>query len=1008
MMRSLWSGVSGLQAHQTGIDVEGNNIANVNTVGYKKSRTNFQDYMPQTRNPALSPQGKLGGTDSTQVGTGASVMNVQKVFSQGPTQNTDVKTDMAINKDGWFIVSDDGGKTYKYTRAGQFKFDANGNFTNANGLIVQGWMADKNYEINSTGGIRNIVIKKGIAMPAKATQEATISANLNAGKSLKESERGPARVTIKPTSDLNGLFSYAGQEVILKPNIDKINIILTRKFNVNGVETESTSTHYFTYGKSASQSDGFFTSIGELLDEINVRIKDSTGTYDNKVLLTGDGEIAAAGHIIAVNGSNNPKTAAANLNMGQIRNYEGEDLGMTAGQQIRVNFDPASGATGPTTVLTYGTDFNTIAELVTAINAASGVATASVSYNDQSGFLKDANGVLRNVTALDSTGNLPKGGTSLERLNGLLGTLGGRASHSYTIRGNTFYDDVTTNSILHESFHEASSGYFLSKPLKIVKNAYLGSDDVGELFTATGEKMMVKAGDGLKVSVSNLKEERNFVYREPKDTNKLSYLTNDFQDKKDVTIATQDQSFRWLRDGDGNTAFMTTGQKIVIAFDTTTPAGQAMGTKTYTYGTPDGFRTISDLVKKVNLQLEGKGRSESIKFDTINGWIADSSNIMASMTVVKSNGTPPDANTPLARLNTLLSSIDTTVNSHSQPLKKNDTYYFTNTQELINLYQDAIDDAADATNSKLGSNAIRGRVSMDDNGRISIKNLGSETFNVSTKPFPNVEKHNKLLLNSMGPLTEAEITIQSSTASNRLLAPTFRTSIQTYDISGSKTEITLHFKKTHSSNKPNDPSVWKWYAEVPEPASIEFPSFGQIMFNADGSLRGYTPPSIRLNANAGLSNSQDIQLNLGSINGFDGFTSFADDSDTKNSTQDGYAGGSLRDVIVNKAGVLIGEFSNDQTKQLAKVSLATFANNGGLVQEGGNLYSKSANSGDPQVGVAGVGDKGTIAPKNLEMSNVDLSRSLTNLIVIQRGFQANSKTITTSDQMLNTLLQLKQ
>ncbi|MBS5831213.1 MAG: flagellar hook-basal body complex protein, partial [Campylobacter concisus] len=97
-----------------------------------------------------------------------------------------------------------------------------------------------------------------------------------------------------------------------------------------------------------------------------------------------------------------------------------------------------------------------------------------------------------------------------------------------------------------------------------------------------------------------------------------------------------------------------------------------------------------------------------------------------------------------------------------------------------------------------------------------------------------------------------------------------------------------------------------------------------------------------------------------------------------------------------------------QSFGLAQVALASFTNNEGLQSEGGNVFSQTANSGEAVIGAAGTGDKGTIAASKLEASNVDLSRALTDLIVIQRGFQANSKTITTSDEMLNTLLQLKQ
>ena len=116
----------------------------------------------------------------------------------------------------------------------------------------------------------------------------------------------------------------------------------------------------------------------------------------------------------------------------------------------------------------------------------------------------------------------------------------------------------------------------------------------------------------------------------------------------------------------------------------------------------------------------------------------------------------------------------------------------------------------------------------------------------------------------------------------------------------------------------------------------------------------------------------------------------------------------LKDLKIDETGTIIGAFSNGKSFGLAQVALATFTNNEGLQSEGGNVFSQTANSGEAVIGAAGTGDKGTIAASKLEASNVDLSRALTDLIVIQRGFQANSKTITTSDEMLNTLLQLKQ
>ena len=114
------------------------------------------------------------------------------------------------------------------------------------------------------------------------------------------------------------------------------------------------------------------------------------------------------------------------------------------------------------------------------------------------------------------------------------------------------------------------------------------------------------------------------------------------------------------------------------------------------------------------------------------------------------------------------------------------------------------------------------------------------------------------------------------------------------------------------------------------------------------------------------------------------------------------------DVRFDSNGTLLGGFSNGKTLALAQVALANFANNAGLQAEGGNVFSATGNSGQAVIGAANTGRRGNVSGSKLEMSNVDLSRSLTQLIVVQRGFQANSKAVTTSDQVLNTLLNLKQ
>jgi len=182
MLKSLFSGVTGLQSHQIAMDVESNNIANVNTIGYKYSRANFADLLAQTNKIATAPQGDLGGKNALQVGLGTTINSVTRIHSQGSIQNTDKNTDVAIQGDGFFIVSPDGGNTYKYSRSGDFKFDANGNFVDNNGFIVQGWLRDETTGVvDSTAPIQDIRIPPGLTTPANASTGIDLKANLNSG-----------------------------------------------------------------------------------------------------------------------------------------------------------------------------------------------------------------------------------------------------------------------------------------------------------------------------------------------------------------------------------------------------------------------------------------------------------------------------------------------------------------------------------------------------------------------------------------------------------------------------------------------------------------------------------------------------------------------------------------------------------------------------------------------------------------------------------------------------------
>ena len=182
MMRSLFSGVSGLKSHQTRMDVIGNNIANVNTIGFKSSRVTFADTLYQTQTGAAAPTDTVGGTNPKQIGLGVGVASIDLLFTDASTQATGKNTDLALSGNGLFVVSTDkGGKDKYYTRAGAFSFDANYNYVvPGSGHHVVGWNADENGNIDTKSTPEGIQIKDAMrSMAAKATKTVTYKGNMN-------------------------------------------------------------------------------------------------------------------------------------------------------------------------------------------------------------------------------------------------------------------------------------------------------------------------------------------------------------------------------------------------------------------------------------------------------------------------------------------------------------------------------------------------------------------------------------------------------------------------------------------------------------------------------------------------------------------------------------------------------------------------------------------------------------------------------------------------------------
>ncbi|MFV0632960.1 flagellar hook protein FlgE [Demequina sp.] len=178
MLRSLFSGISGLRAHQTMLDVTGNNIANVNTAGFKASQVQFQDTLSQALTNAGAPQDGAGGTNPAQVGLGVKVAGITTNFQQGAAQLTNRATDMMISGDGFFVVNK-GGEQF-YSRAGAFTFDALGQLVTPDGALVQGWSADATGNVDLNGPLNDLRLPVSALMGASGSSSATYEGNLPA------------------------------------------------------------------------------------------------------------------------------------------------------------------------------------------------------------------------------------------------------------------------------------------------------------------------------------------------------------------------------------------------------------------------------------------------------------------------------------------------------------------------------------------------------------------------------------------------------------------------------------------------------------------------------------------------------------------------------------------------------------------------------------------------------------------------------------------------------------
>lgn len=854
-MRSLWSGVSGLQAHQVAMDVEGNNISNVNTKGFKYSRADFGTMFSQTVKIATAPTDGRGGSNPLQIGLGVSVSSTTRIHSQGSVQTTNKNTDVAINGDGFFMVSDDGGLTRYLTRDGDFKLDAYGNFVNNAGFVVQGWNINWDTQsIDSSRTPQNIFIDPGMHIPAAKSTEVAIKANLNSGLNIGTSSR-----------NLYALDSVHGWNTKTQRAED---------------ENDTGTTQFYTTSKNAVEVTEKGVDAGSLF---------------------------------------NAKGQGLNLRDGQGIWVSYADAKFTTDKAAGTNvFDPNSTAAQQANVIFWGNK-DIAVNLDITLN---GVKIQNANIRS----LDEAIAYINTFTAPTDT----RDGTGVKAVK--------KADGSGIEFVNDNADGTTDN--MKNIDLTVNSGNSAGEISTIAYNAATGAfSPQGNLTTAQNNTSWI-TGTAQVGQPQNVKVVT---------AHKYIYSSNP------VTIPP-------MINPDGGPAFQPNANPNTRPTDPASAnywdaiQGSLKNTTERTFRTTEDLRELLQRDARYGVDYNGSG--------------------------IIDNATPTfDAND----INQAVKVVVT----------ENGNFAISNANETSTIPANA------------GAGAGAGAATTNPkNMSFNITAYSNKQGTVSTN-----DAFTKIFKAFDGPLVVGGQIKESE----QLKLSAFSAGLEIYDSLGSKHTLEVQFVK--QSTTQDGGNEWQMIIRVPEPAEInttgEGPNniiVGTARFNNDGSLASYTPRTINFSPNNGAAPNQQIKLSFGTSGSNDGLVSSNSASTLTGQATDGYTSGNLKpDAIrVDDKGNILGEFTNGKTFAVAKIAMASVANNSGLEEIGGNLFKVTANSGNIVVGEAGTGGRGEMKTSALEMSNVDLSRSLTELIIIQRGYQANSKTISTSDQMLQTLIQLKQ
>ena len=924
LQSAMYSGVSGLNTLGSSMSVIGDNIANVNTIGFKASRAHFE---------TLLAQNVSGAAGTSQIGRGVTMSSIDAMWTQGSFETTNEATDMAIGGNGFFMVRSPTTGMY-YTRAGHFQFDEDGYLVNPAGYRLQGWILDPSSP-NPDGTITDIQINATSSAP-NATENIDVAVNLNTASDFLESG---ALVESSVSTRSGFVFDDNANDTLV--------------FSDDGVGTDFSIDMVTGLATSPLQEGVVYNGadVAQALEEA----LNSLGTYAGKV---------QTGYEVSYDQSDNTFTitndSGGNDLVMRDSGLANDAFGLGVGSDITI----ADG------VSTTGSE---VAFVITAENNAFQISVdgeASVAVQLSTGV----------YTITDLRKELE------EQVNLALGVTSGNE------RVDVRYDD-SANTRNRFQILSSERGIDSAIELNAIANNFLSTISVADGANATGLESNGYSIPGYVESKDSLNS--GFYFNASNDDLVVDGVTVSLVG---TTVGTETFAYNTLYSGDEVAAFLSEalGADLDVTYNAVTDRFAIINNGAVAHDIswtdPDstaaqtlGFLTATDVADET--QPAG-GRWDSVSgvaFNVITG-VNDSLDIIV-------NGNPVSANNSIHVVidagsytgSELAAEIESQINS------------FLNSEGETERVNVAYDESDEAVGGKF-------TIASTTLGKELSSRLISETLHMDDDTINYGQGF--------------QVDAPDDTAN-------YSTSLVVYDSLGNQHTVSIYFRKAHF-NELDQRTTWEWFAYVPATSTAsgvdEVQARGSLTFDQSGQLRsesdiewlttttdsdGNTIDGAGFNFGSGAEPQQEMDLGFGMGSDVNVSTQFATPSATIFQTQDGYGSGFLQTVSVDVDGVVTGNYSNGQVLYLARVALADFTNQWGLSREGGNLYAETRNSGQPTTGTAGSAGLGQIAPNSIEQSNVDLSTEFVNMIIQQRGFQANSRVITTTDDMLGELINLK-